>query len=98
MGLKTMVTEEEIKRGAMVGEVRLEDGTGEKSVVFVTWGEGTMLTTTVEVWKVGGGRGVEVVSREWTDLTVETKEGGVPREGGSPKTQDGGEEVVPMEV
>ena len=77
----------------------MKDGTGEKGVVFVNRGEVAMWATTVEVWKVGGAGGVEMVSREGAVLTSETKEGGGPREGGvNPETQDCCEKTVVMKV
>ena len=86
--LKAVSAEEGIKGGEVLIETRLEDGTREEGVVFITRGEGAIRATEIEVWEVGGGGVVEVVSRKWAVLTTQTKEGGGPREGGvSPEPQ-----------
>jgi hypothetical protein len=78
-GVETVSVEKGVQRVEMSVEARLKGRTGEKSVVFVTRGEGAMWSVTVEVWKVGGRGGVEMVSRERAALTAETEEGGGPR-------------------
>ena len=65
----------------MFNKVGLEDGTREKSVSLVTRREGTMGAPPVEVGEVRGGRGVKVVSGEWTNLGTGSEEG-LGKEGG----------------
>ena len=97
--VETMSAEEGVQRVEMSGEVRLKGRTREKGVVVVSRGERAMWETTVEVRKVGGRSGVEMVSRERSVLTVETEEGGGPWEGGvKTEPQVWSEETVPMEI